>query len=343
MRFQFITLVALLWLVGPASGASLDAEAINNAQWQSDKVQKDGISPLLIKTQALLDRARFSPGEIDGRLGDNFRKALAAFAAEHGLQTMGELNEQVWQALVSASPQPVLKEYTITEDDVKGPFAEIIPEKMEAMKDLPALAYTSPREKIAEDFHMSEELLAALNDGQKFDKAGAVIMVANVATDVLLNKVARIEVDKSAQTLRAFDRKRRLLAFYPITAGSAEKPAPNGKLKVSGVSRNPTYRYNPAYAFKGVKAQESFTIKPGPNNPVGLVWIGLSGEGYGIHGTPAPSKVSKAESHGCIRMTNWDALQLASAVAKGTPVTFIGDERSQPSKTRRKAKGPKRR
>jgi lipoprotein-anchoring transpeptidase ErfK/SrfK len=343
MRIQFITLVALLWLVGPADGASLDAEAINNAQWQSDKVQKDGISPLLIKTQALLDRARFSPGEIDGRLGDNFRKALAAFAAEHDLQTMGELNEQVWQALVSASPQPVLKEYTISENDVKGPFAEIIPEKLEAMKDLPALAYTSPREKIAEDFHMSEELLAALNPGQKFDKAGAVIIVANVATDVLPNKVARIEVDKSAQTLRAFDRKQRLLAFYPITAGSAEKPAPSGKLKVSGISRNPTYRYNPAYAFKGVKAQESFTIKPGPNNPVGLVWIGLSGEGYGIHGTPAPSKVSKTESHGCIRMTNWDALQLASAVAKGTPVTFIGDERSQPSKTKRKAKGPKRR
>ena len=174
---------------------------------------------------------------------------------------------------------------------------------------------------------MSEALLAALNPGRKFEASGETIVVANVGGGALPDKVARIEVDKSAQTLKAFDKQGTLLAFYPATAGSVEKPAPNGRLKVASVSKNPTYRYNPDYAFKGVKSRKPFTIKPGPNNPVGAVWIGLSSrDGYGIHGTPEPSKISKTESHGCIRLTNWDALALASAVGKGTPVEFMGDE-----------------
>jgi lipoprotein-anchoring transpeptidase ErfK/SrfK len=123
-----------------------------------------------------------------------------------------------------------------------------------------------------------------------------------------------------------FGRDQQLLATYPATVGSTEKPAPTGRLKITGISKNPTYRYDPKYEFKGVRATKPFTIKPGPNNPVGLVWIGLSREGYGIHGTPDPSKVSKTASHGCIRLTNWDALSVASAVAKGTPVDFSGDE-----------------
>jgi lipoprotein-anchoring transpeptidase ErfK/SrfK len=118
----------------------------------------------------------------------------------------------------------------------------------------------------------------------------------------------------------------KLLAFYPATVGSEEKPAPTGTLRVTAIQKNPTYHYNPKYQFKGVKTNEPFTIKPGPNNPVGLVWIGLTGEGYGIHGTPEPSKVSKTESHGCVRLTNWDALKLASVIKKGTPVEFIGED-----------------
>ena len=150
-------------------------------------------------------------------------------------------------------------------------------------------------------------------------------------------KAARLEIDKTAQTLRALDRSGGLVAFFPITAGSAEKPAPSGELKIRTVARNPTYRYNPEYEFKGVRSKEAFTIAPGPNNPVGLVWIGLPGEGYGIHGTPDPAKVGKTESHGCIRLTNWDALRLADLVSKGTPVTFLGEDkaRKKPSARRR--------
>jgi lipoprotein-anchoring transpeptidase ErfK/SrfK len=174
---------------------------------------------------------------------------------------------------------------------------------------------------------MSEALLTALNPGRKFETSGETILVANITTSTQPGKTVRVEVDKSAQTLKAFDRDGILLAFYPATAGSVEKPAPDGRLKVTVVTRNPTYRYNPDYAFKGVRSRKPFNIKPGPNNPVGVVWIGLSsGDGYGIHGTPEPSKISKTESHGCIRLTNWDALALSSSLAKGTPVDFTGNE-----------------
>jgi len=329
MRLHLAAFMSSLILAGPvAAGTSLDVQAINDAQWSSEKMPKKGLNAVAVRAQVLLDRARFSPGEIDGKLGDNFKKALVAFANEQQLQTGGELNEEVWQKLLATSAEPVLGEHRLSEDDVRGPFTKTIPAKLEAMRDLPSLGYTTPREKIAEKFHMSEELLASLNPGQKFETAGERIIVANVATGALPNKVARLEIDKSAQTLKAFSRERMLLAFYPITAGSTEKPAPSGRLTVTSVSKNPTYRYDPAYAFKGVKAREPFTIKDGPNNPVGLVWIGLSAKGYGIHGTPDPSKVSKSESHGCIRLTNWDALQIAAVVSKGTPVDFTGDERS---------------
>ncbi|MDB5636755.1 MAG: hypothetical protein JWP51_1663, partial [Bradyrhizobium sp.] len=135
--------------------------------------------------------------------------------------------------------------------------------------------------------------------------------------------IGRIEVDKSRQTVKAFDPSGALIAFFPATVGSEEKPSPNGSFKVVSSDANPTYRYNPDYKFKGVKSKQPFTIKPGPNNPVGSYWIGLSAEGYGIHGTSNPSKVSKAESHGCVRLTNWDAALLGTNVKMGTPVVFV--------------------
>ena len=191
------------------------------------------------------------------------------------------------------------------------------------MKDLKALSYTSPREALAEKFHMSEGLLEALNSGKKFDRAGEIILVANVLNKQVKLTIGRIEVDKSRQTVTAFDRSGTLLAFFPATVGSEEKPTPNGSFKVVSTDANPNYRYNPDYKFKGVKSKQAFTIQPGPNNPAGSYWIGLSAEGYGIHGTPNPSKVSKTESHGCVRLTNWDVDLLGSNVKKGTPVVFV--------------------
>jgi lipoprotein-anchoring transpeptidase ErfK/SrfK len=301
------------------SASALDMEAVNasNFQQRSFKSAK-GADPVLIKAQVLLDRAGFSPGEIDGQAGENNRKAIAAFEAVHGLKADGQLNAEIWTRLTAESTEPVLTEYTIDEKDVKGPFLKKVPAKMEDMKDLDWLGYKSPLEALAERFHMSEALLKALNPGKSFDKSGQSIAVANVSNTAADGKVKRIEIDKSQRVLRAFDHHGDLIAVFPASIGSAEKPAPSGTFKVTGVARDPTYRYDPAYAFKGVHAKRPFTIKPGPNNPVGVVWISLSAKGYGIHGTPEPGKVSKTMSHGCIRLTNWDARKLAAMVDKGT-------------------------
>ena len=329
MRSPVVSLFVLIILVGAAAAAPLDMQAVNDAQWRGSLSKKQRDTPLLIKAQVLLDRAHFAPGEIDGKRGDNFKKAVTAFAAAQGLASTADLTDDVWQKLTATSAEPALTQYTVTDDDLRGPFAEKIPAKMEDMKDLPALGYTTLREKLAEKFHMSQELLRALNPKQKFEAAGETVVVTNIVSGDLPDKAARIEVDKTAQVLKLFARDQRLLAVYPATVGSTEKPAPSGRLKVTEAKKNPSYRYNPNYAFKGVRATKPFTIKPGPNNPVGLVWIGLApGEGYGIHGTPDPAKVSKSESHGCVRLTNWDALQVAAAVTKGTPVEFVGDEQA---------------
>lgn len=232
--------------------------------------------------------------------------------------------EEVWKAL-RADERPVTLTYTITERDAAGPFLNKLPSKMEDMKDIPKLGFTSPREALAEKFHMSEQLLAALNPGRRFDRAGDTIVVVDTASagEGAPAKADRVEVDKVRQTVKLFDKSNALIGFYPATVGSEDKPSPSGTLKVTEVSKNPLYRYNPAYHFKGVRSRKPFTIKPGPNNPVGTVWINLSAEGYGIHGTPSPDKISKAESHGCVRLTNWDAERVAGHVAKGTPVAFV--------------------
>jgi lipoprotein-anchoring transpeptidase ErfK/SrfK len=314
----------LALMVHRADGAELNASAINAAEPSGKAMSDSKPTPLGVRLQVLLDRAHFSPGEIDGKFGENARKALRAFAEAQQLPSSSTVSEDVWKKL-GADPRPATTGYTITEKDVAGPFLERLPGKMEDMKDIPKLSYTSPREGLAEKFHMSEELLATLNPGQRFDHAGDSIVVVDTDSAEAGNaaKAARVEVDKVRQTVKLFDKSNALIGFYPATVGSEEKPSPTGTLKVTEIDRNPTYRYNPDYHFRGVHARKPFTIRPGPNNPVGTMWINLSADGYGIHGTPAPGKVSKAESHGCVRLTNWDAERVAAQVAKGTPVTFL--------------------
>jgi lipoprotein-anchoring transpeptidase ErfK/SrfK len=171
---------------------------------------------------------------------------------------------------------------------------------------------------------MSETLLDELNPGIDFHRLGAHITIVNPDRTPPSKKVARIVIDKARRSLLAFDASNDLLAFYPASIGSKEKPAPSGVFKVAGVTRNPVYTYDPKYRFKEIKAKHRLTIRPGPNNPVGLVWIDLTIPSYGIHGSPAPEHIGKTESHGCIRLTNWDALDLASTVGRGTIVDFRG-------------------
>jgi lipoprotein-anchoring transpeptidase ErfK/SrfK len=311
----------------PASSVELKADSINTAAFSDKPPAADRVTPLGVRVQVLLDRAHFSPGEIDGKFGENARKALRGYAEAQQFSTSGELSQELWQKL-AGDDRPVLTQYTIGPKDVSGPFLNKLPARMEEMKNLAHLGYTSPREALAEKFHMSEELLSALNPEGHFDRAGVTIIVVDTATDSKSPLVEKVEVDKQRQTVKAFDRSGNMIAFYPATVGSEEKPSPTGTLKVTSIDHNPTYRYNPAYHFKGVRSKTAFTINPGPNNPVGTVWISLSAEGYGIHGTANPGKISKAESHGCVRLTNWDAERLARQVKKGTQVAFVESGRS---------------
>src|SRR5215475_8344178 len=205
MRPHLVSLLALVLFAGSASGAPLDVQAVNDAQWQKTP-DKSGTSALLIKTQVLLDRAHFSPGEIDGKNGDNLKKALTAFAAAQNLEPGDRLTEDLWQKLTATSTEPVLTEYAISDDDLRGPFLDKVPTKLEEMKDLPSLGYKRPREKLAEKFHMSEEVLQALNPKQKFDNAGERIVVASVSATKLPERAARVEIDKTAQVLKLIAR-----------------------------------------------------------------------------------------------------------------------------------------
>jgi lipoprotein-anchoring transpeptidase ErfK/SrfK len=308
-----------------AAPQTLDPEAVNKAEWSAKGDKGKEIDPALVKAQVLLDRSHFSPGVIDGHDGENLRNAIKAFERERGLKPDGTLDEELWAKLNEASSDPVLVEYTTRDEDVKGPFVTI-PDKLEDQADLDRLGYSSPDELLAERFHMDVDLLKALNPDKAFDKSGTSIVVANVETKPASekpDKAARIEIVKSEHILRVLGKNEAVIAVYPASIGSEEKPAPSGSHKVRAVAPNPNYTYNPDYAFKGVKAKEKFEIKPGPNNPVGSTWIDLSVESFGIHGTPEPEKVGKAYSQGCVRLTNWDVEELSKMVEKGTLVEFV--------------------
>ncbi len=320
-RLLRLALLLLLACTGSAHAARLTLEAVNNAGFSAGKPK--GLNPTIVKAQVLLDRARFSPGVIDGAGGENFMKALTAFQQRRQLAGTGRLDAQNWEKLNTNASEPALIEYTLKAGDVKGPFTKKIPGKLEEMARLKRLGYRSPVELLSEKFHMDEKLLKALNPGKRFRDAGETIVVANVEQRAERARVSKIEVYNTRRVLRALNKDGELVAFYPASIGSTEKPAPSGSYEVRAVAENPTYHYNPEFKFKSVKTDKPFTVAAGPNNPVGAVWIALSLESYGIHGTPEPSKVSKTYSHGCVRLTNWDVKDLAKLVSKGTAVEFI--------------------
>jgi lipoprotein-anchoring transpeptidase ErfK/SrfK len=311
--------------------ASPLAPAIDKADWSAEAVTPQAKRDALIRAEVLLARAHFSPGVIDGQDGGNLRNAIGAFEAAHGLAEDGKMDQAVWAALAKDA-RPALTDYVITADDVKGPFTPKIPSDMAEMAKLPALGFTSPLEALAERFHMDEGLLKSLNPGVDFGVAGTKIVVAALGPDKLPAPVTRIEVDMTRRQVRAYMAGDILLAVYPATVGSTERPAPDGEWAVRAVAPNPTYTYDPSRLTFGKASSGKLTIKAGPNNPVGSTWIDLTKDTYGIHGTPDPRLVGKTASHGCVRLTNWDVRQLGQAVKKGTVVAFVGVERDKPAK-----------
>ena len=168
---------------------------------------------------------------------------------------------------------------------------------------------------------MDEDFLKALNPDAAFAE-GETIFVADLGTDKR-GKAVRLEVDKAEGQLRAYAEDDSLLAAYPATIGSEENPSPSGTHTVSTVVEDPTYTYNPKRNFQQGNNTKVLTLPPGPNGPVGTVWIDLSEPSFGIHGTPEPARIDKTGSHGCVRLTNWDARELGQLVTAGVSVHFM--------------------
>jgi len=300
----------------------LTVAAINDARFPA---MPSGRLPAaaLVRASVLLDRAHFSPGEIDGAAGSNLKKALAGYQQQNALPVSGTLDAATWDAL-HRDNAPVLADYTITAADVAGPFVPI-PKEMAKKAELPAMGYTTPLEGLAERFHASPKLLAALNRGRDFGREGTPIVVPNVEIAAPLakgDKGTRVVVSKSQSTVSVVDATDRVIAQFPASVGSEHDPLPLGQWKINGVSRKPKFHYNPQLFWDADPGDKKATIPPGPNNPVGVVWIDLSKDHYGIHGTPEPATIGKTQSHGCIRLTNWDAWALSQVVYPGMPAVL---------------------
>ena len=326
MEKTILTFVLAVSFLPAASGASakrttaapLSMAKVNDANLTSP-VGPKASGAAVLRAQVLLDRARFSPGELDGAFGSNLEKAISAYQQQNNLTSTGKIDQDTWAALNQDSA-PALVAYTIAAADVAGPFT-VIPADMAEKSKLAALGYASAAEGLGEKFHASPALLKKLNPGKDLTRQGTEILVPNVEAPAL-PKGAKVVVTKSTSTVALVDAAGKILAHFPASMGSERDPLPLGNWKIQGVAKNPVFHYNPKLFWDANPGQTAAKIPAGPNNPVGVAWIDLSKKNYGIHGTPEPSSIGKSQSHGCIRLTNWDAAALAQAVAPGMPAVL---------------------
>jgi lipoprotein-anchoring transpeptidase ErfK/SrfK len=304
-------------------------------------VAQTNVANEILTVQVLLDRAGFSPGEIDGVAGANFARAITAFQQASNLPATGQPDDATLRELrTKTGDNPSLIPYTISTEDVDGPFTPSIPDDLMEQGKLKALGHRNPLESLSERFHASPELLRRVNPTATFGRAGEQVMVPNVTVVVDAppenapnpgpgsqtlshpDPGIVIYVTKATSSATVEDRSGKVLFHAPVTSGSEHDPLPIGTWKVTGVERMPPFNYNPDLFWDADPGHAKTKIPPGPNNPVGVVWIDLSKEHYGIHGTPEPSKVGHTQSHGCVRLTNWDALRLAKWARPGAVVVF---------------------
>ncbi|HEV2747851.1 MAG TPA: L,D-transpeptidase family protein [Allosphingosinicella sp.] len=304
--------------------------------------QQEKIDGTIFHAQVLLDRAGFSPGVIDGLKGVSFEHAVRGFQEARGLEVNGELDRPTRLALLR-DRAPSIRRLRIDESDARGPFIGRIPEDPADQAKLQRLAYRNLLEKIAEKFHTTPATIIALNDPRMVLKAGTVLRLPNVLpssrsyqgvkpdiaqllSDLNVSgaqpEAERVVVDKSEKVVKVYGEGERLVAQFPATMGSAKDPLPLGEWKVNTIAFNPPFKYQPQLFWDVRDDEPEQLLPPGPNGPVGVVWIDLNREHIGIHGTNSPETIKRAESHGCVRLTNWDAARLTQMIGNGMKVIF---------------------
>lgn len=326
-------------LVGPAPAAQPVADQTGTAIRLPSSVDAG-----IFKAQVLLDRAGFGPGVIDGKHGRFFVAALTGFQQSRGLDPSGKLDQRTWAAL-RHDTAPVIIRMVLKDEALDAPFTPNLPSRIADQTGLPYLGYRDILEKLAERFHTTPGTLLALNPGLSTPKPGTELilpglltqdraydqaielkwrqMLANLNIAASLSRAAKVVVSKAQSLLKVYDATGRLVAQFPATTGSGHDPLPLGKWAIKGTAFLPTYHYNPDLFWDASKSDAKAQLNPGPNSPVGVVWIDLDKPHYGIHGTPEPSAIGRSESHGCVRLSNWDAARLAQMVTPQTVAEFI--------------------
>ncbi len=327
-----------------AAGLALSSLALASAAPVPALATTPQIDLGILKAQVILDHLGFGPGVLDGRMGRSTVAAIEGFQESRGLKQTGALDQATVHALSRYNGVQPTRTLRLTAKALSGPYIYPFPADPEQQAKLPGLYYRSPMEKLAEMFHTTPEVLLALNSPDTRLAPGAPVVFPNAlptsraydpslpddwrATLDMLNvdanqpKGAKIVVDKSESVLRVLDKDGKLVAQFMATMGSTHDPLPIGHWKINGADTNPKFHYNPDLFWDADADDEKATLPPGPNGPVGVVWLDLSKPHYGIHGTSEPTTIGRTQSHGCIRLTNWDAARLALMVKPGTPAIF---------------------
>ncbi len=300
-----------------ASSAAFDIDVFNSAS-DSPLLRTGSKGPAVARAQILLDRAWFSCGEIDGRFAANMQRMVRAYQTARGLPITGTVTQETWKSLRDDAA-PLLVRYTVTEKDTAGPF-EKTPADMNERAKMKALVYESADEALSEKFHTSMRYLKQLNKGQKVE-AGKEVVVPNVVGASVPVKAASIQIGKLERVLYVLDADKRPVAAFPVSIGNEKNdPLPVGMMAIKNEVKNPSFTYNPTLLKSAPKNAQKVDIAPGPNNPVGSMWLGLTKPHWGIHGTPNPGNVGHSETNGCIHMTNWDAERLSTLAKAGFKV-----------------------
>lgn len=290
----------------------------------------------ITRLQIFLDQQKFGAGKIDGRWGEFTAKSMQRYEAAHGLPVTPDPRKLPWQEVGRNLPletvDPIYTTYEITEADATQIGS--IPRSYAAQAKKTRMPYTSFLEFVAERFHADPALIRRLNIRLNVDnlKVGDVVWVPNVEPFKieLLKEIAKlpvkeeflsrtIHIDTSVNMLELREGEM-MLAAFPITPGSARLPAPKGTWRILGIAEFPWFRRDEKMLNEGVRSDHFYNIPPGPNSPVGVIWMGLNKVGVGIHGTNSPDTIGRSGSHGCIRLANWDVIRLAEMVTAGMTV-----------------------